>query len=96
MTPTHEPFRTIHPSLQLTPTIRYLQLKLEGFPNLFSGPFFNDSGTSPALIFTLPVLRLCPDLRIFIIMEMANFLMDDTVSSYLSLIHNSKPDTDVC
>jgi len=78
MTPTHESFRTIHPSLQLTPTIRYLQLKLRSFPNLFSGPFFNDSVTSPAL--NLYALRHAPGA---LLQGTANFFMDDTESQFL-------------
>jgi len=38
MTPTHEPFQTIHPSLQLTPIIPSLQLKLESFRNFLTFP----------------------------------------------------------
>jgi len=44
------------------------------------------------MIFYHPI-SLSPHLPIFILMGRANFFMDATVSSYLSLIHNSRPDT---
>ncbi len=49
---------------------------------------------SPHLLLCHPI-SLSPHLPILILTGRASFFMDNTVSSYLSLIHNSRPDTDV-
>jgi hypothetical protein len=85
MTPTHEPFRKIHPSLQLTSTLRDLQLKLGEFrhPCVSPSPYFvlemADCFIDATQAFSqaIPTIRRLPDLLLFLsgLLTLPQFLL---------------------